>query len=75
MVQCVYWQGDDLSSNILLPEIMAPSELPPTEGSEFWHILPCSASTARDMKRSWIILNKNSARAFQRAISQGFTPP
>ena len=31
-------------------------------GSEFWHILPCSASTARDRKRSSITLNKSSTR-------------
>ena len=43
--------------------------------SEFWHVLPCSASTARDKKRSSITLNKNSIRAFQRAINQGSTPP
>jgi len=35
----------------LPPEILAPSDLPPPEDSEFWHILPCSASTARDRKR------------------------
>ena len=57
------------------PEILAPSDLPPPEGSEFWHILPCKASTARDRKRSSITLNKNSTCAFQRAINQGFTPP
>jgi len=38
----------------LPPEILAPSDLPPTEGSAFWQILPCSASTARDRKRSSI---------------------
>jgi len=32
------------------------------------------ASTVRDRKRSSITLNKNSARAFQRAIHQGSTP-
>jgi len=37
--------------------------------------LPCSASTARDIKRSSITLNKNSTRAFQLAIKQGSTPP
>jgi len=37
--------------------------------------LPCSASTVRDRKRSPITLNKNSTRAFQRAINQGSTPP
>jgi len=36
----------------LPPEILAPSDLPPPEGSKFWHILPCSAWTARDRKRS-----------------------
>jgi len=39
------------------------------------YILPCSASTVRDRKRSSITLNKNSTRAFQRAINQGSTPP
>ena len=52
----------------------APSDLPPPEGSEFGHVLPCSASTTRDIKRSSITLNKNSTRAFQRAF-QGSTPP
>ena len=57
-------------------EILAPSDLPPPEGSEFWHILPCSASTVRDRKKKRsITLNKNSTRAFQRAINQGSTPP
>jgi len=54
---------------------LAPSDLPPPEGSEFWHILPCSTLTARDRKRSSVTLNKNSSRAFQRAINQGSTPP
>ena len=40
-------------------EMLAPSDLPPPEGSEFWHILPCSASTVRDRKRSSTTLNKN----------------
>jgi len=40
-------------------EILAPIDLPPPEGSEFWHILPCNASTVRDRKRRRsIILNK-----------------
>ena len=30
-----------------------------------WQVLPCSASTVRDRKRSSITLNKNSTRAFQ----------
>ena len=47
----------------------------PPEGCEFWHVLSCSASTVRDRKRSSITLNKNSTRAFQRAINQGSTPP
>jgi len=38
-------------------------------------ILPCSASTVRDRKRSSITLNKNSTLAFQQAINQGSTPP
>jgi len=48
---------------------------PTPEGSEFWHVLPCCASTVRDRKRSSITRNKNSTRAFQRAINQGSTPP
>ena len=57
------------------PEILAQSDLPTPEGCEFWHVLSCSASTVRDRKRSSITRNKNSARAFQRAIHQGSTPP
>ena len=49
--------------------------VPLPSGSEFWHILPCRASTVRDRKRSSITLNKNSTRAFQRAIKQGSMPP
>ena len=59
----------------LSPEILTPSDLPTPEGSEFRHVLPCSASTVRDRKRSSITLNNNSARAFQRAIHQGSTRP
>jgi len=33
-------------------EILAVTDPPPPEGSEFWQILPCSASTVRDRKRS-----------------------
>ena len=53
----------------LPPEILAQSDQPSPEDCEFWHVLPCSASTVRNRK------NKNSARAFQRAIDQGSTPP
>ena len=59
----------------LPPEILAPSDLPPPEGSECWHILPCSASTVRDRKRRSITLNKNSTWASQRAINQGSMLP
>ena len=69
-VVSICWQGTTPS-----PEILAPSHVPPPEGSEFLHILPCSPSTVRDRKRSSITLNKNSARAFQRAIHQGSAPP
>ena len=55
--------------------VSAPSDLPTPEDSEFWHILPCIASTVRNRNRSSITLNKNSARAFQRAIYQGSTMP
>jgi len=47
----------------------------PPESSDFWHVLPCSASVVRDRKRSSITLKKNSTRAFQRAVNQGSTPP
>jgi len=57
------------------PEIFARTDLPPPDSSESWHLLPCSASTVRDGKRSPITLNKNSTRAFQRAINQGSTLP
>jgi len=43
----------------------------PSWRQRVWHILPCSASTVRCRKRSSITLNKNSTRAFQRAINQG----
>jgi len=59
----------------LPPEILAQSDLPIPEGCEFRHVVPCSASTVRDRKRSSTPLNKNSARAFQRVIHQGSTPP
>jgi len=59
----------------LPPEILAQTDLPPPEGREFWHILPCSASIVRDRKRSSITLNKNSTPAFQWAINQGYTLP
>ena len=40
----------------LPPEILAQSDLPTPEGCEFWHVLPCSASTVRDRKRRSITL-------------------
>ena len=40
------------------PEILARTDLPPTDSSESWHLLPCSASTVRDRNRSPITLNK-----------------
>jgi len=46
----------------------------PPKGSEFWHVLPCSASTVRDRKRRSITVNKKSTRASQRAINQGSRP-
>jgi len=61
---------DDLS-----PEILAQTDPPPPKSSEFWQVLPCSASTARDRKRSSITVNKKSTRAFQRAINQHSTLP
>jgi len=39
-------------------EILAPSDLPPAEGSEFWHILPCSASTVRPRKKVQLQLTR-----------------
>ena len=59
----------------LPPESLAQSDLPTPEGCEFWHVLPCIASTVRDRQRSSITVNKNAERAFQRAIDQGSTPP
>jgi len=59
----------------LPPEILAQTDLPPPDSSESWHVLPCSASTVRDRKRSSITLNKKSTQAFQQAINQGSTPP
>ena len=59
----------------LPPAIMARTDLPPPDNSESWHLLHCSASSVRDRKRSPITLNKNSTWAFQRAITQGSTPP
>ena len=53
----------------LPPEILAQSDPPSPESSEVWHVLPCSASTVRDRKRSSITLNKKSTRSFQRAIN------
>jgi len=47
----------------------------PSKNSEFWHVLPCSASMVRDRKRSSITVNKKSTRAFQRDTNQGSTPP
>jgi len=67
-VVSTYWQGTtpflwNLGSNW------------PPNGSEFWHILPCSASTVRASEKSSITLSKNSTQAFQRAINWGSTPP
>jgi len=72
-VVSIYWQGDDAFPWNLGSK--GPTDLPLPEDGEFWHILPCSASTARDRKRSSITLNKNSTRAFQWGINQGSTPP
>jgi len=47
----------------------------PPDSSESGHLLPCSASTVRHRKRSPTTLNKNSTRAFQRAINQGSALP
>ena len=69
-VVSIYWQGEEP-----FPWNFGSKWLPTPESCEFWHVLPCSASTVRDRKRSPITLNKNSARAFQRAIDQGSTPP
>jgi len=38
----IYWQGDDPTPS---PWNFGSNDLPPPEGSKFWHILPCSAST------------------------------
>jgi len=50
----------------------------PSWRQQVLHILPCSAtsaSTVRDRKRSSITLNKNSTRAFERAINRGYAAP
>jgi len=75
MCLVLYKLKNILQGRPLPPEILPPSDLPPPEGSEFWHILPCSTSTVRHRKRSSITLNKNSTRAFQQAINQGSTVP
>ena len=49
----------------LPPEILPPSDLPRPEGSEFWHILPCSASTARDRTRRPASADRRARRQFQ----------
>ena len=36
--------------------MLAQSDLPTPQGREFWHVLPCSASTVRDRQRSSITL-------------------
>jgi len=43
---------------LLPPEILAETDPPPPVGSEFWHILPCSASTVRDRKEVQLHLTK-----------------
>ena len=47
----------------------------PPDSSEFWHVLPCSASTVRASEKSSIMTNRKSYKAFQWAINQGSTPP
>ena len=47
----VLWKPKNIAQGRPLPpEILAPSDLPTPEDSEFCHILPCSASTVRDRK-------------------------
>jgi len=49
--------------------------LTPPDSNESWHVLPCSALTVRASEKSSTMANRNSIRAFQRAINQGSTPP
>ena len=46
------------------PEMLAPSDLPPPEGSEFSHFLPCSDSTVRAREKSSIMANRKSYTGF-----------
>jgi len=52
------------------PEILAPSDLPAPEGSEFWHSLPCSASTVRDTTRRPASLTGQRAANFRLLANQ-----
>ena len=47
------------------PSPLAPSDLPPPEGSEFSHILPFSASTVRDRTRRPSSAHRTARRQFQ----------
>ena len=47
-----------------LPEILAPSDLPPPDSNESWHVLPCSASTVRASGKSSIMANRKSYTGF-----------
>jgi len=49
----------------LSPENLAPNDLPPPGGSEFWHILPCSASTVRDRTRRPASADRTARHQFQ----------
>jgi len=68
-VVSIYWQGDDPFPLKCWLQVTYPL----LEAASF-DILPFSASTGRGRKRSSITHNKNSTRAFQRAINQGSTP-
>jgi len=58
----------------LPPEILAQADLLPPDGSESWHVLPCSASTVKASEKVQLWRIGSRTRAFQRAINQGSTP-
>ena len=58
-VVSTHWQEDD---SFPLKSWLQVTYPPPPEGSEFWHILTCSASTVRDRKRRSINLHLTRTR-------------
>jgi len=51
-------------AQLLPPEILAQTDPTPPESSDFWHVLPCSASTVRASEKSSIITNRKSYTGF-----------